>query len=86
MGWLYILSAMGVGGILLFSASCFASLRYLKISQCHELNSFLYGTLVFFSLFYFLRQNEISFLIIGFTLASYAQVRWVGIKPYHIEK
>ena len=82
MGWLYILSATGIGGILLISASFFAGLNCVKMSQRHKLNLFLHETLLFFALFYFLRQNEFVFLILGFALAAYAQVRQIRVKPY----
>ena len=72
MGWLYVLSGSGILGLIFLLCAFLAGLHYLRNARGdHQLSGFTYAVLSFLAILYFVRQNELAFLMLGFASAIY---------------
>ena len=72
MGLLYVLSATGVIGVLFFGTLILVAFRYAKKSTLSPMNGFNQNTLTTFSLLYFFRHTEMTFIVVGIVFSIYA--------------
>lgn len=66
MGWLYVLAGSGVLGFTFLLSAFWVGIRYLKkVKSNYEILTFVQAVLPFFAVLYFIRQNELAFLMLG---------------------
>ncbi len=69
MGLLYVLSATGVFGLLVFISFFIAGLRQAQRTINYPMGRFYVITTQLFTVLYLMRQTEISFIVLGLLFA-----------------